>query len=162
MDLCDEQNTITHNLLIQHGGLPGVEVARQRAEKQDTESALPGEEVDGTALPEDETLSVPTPRPTTPSRRSFVTDPVFETDRQRAASPPHLSRVSTPVTPPPTTPTFPEGKRPGTGILKKAFSMMRKKAPSQQPPESILSSVVGLYAAQMTMLAAAVVGKTTI
>lgn len=153
LDLCDDQNITIHELLTQHGGLSGTEAAKQWAGRQE---ALTKEEVDGTAAADDETLSVPTPRPTTPSRRSFVSDPVFESDKQEAVPSPYPSRAPTPATPPPPPP---ELNKQGPGILKKAFSLMRKKPPSQQPPDSILSSVVGLYAAQMTMLAAAVVGE---
>lgn len=155
LDLCDEQNTSLRELLIQHGALSGEEAAKQEV----AESAALKEEVD---LPpqDEESLSVPTPRPVTPSRRSFVAGPMFESDRDEFAPPSttshHPSRVTTPTTPPAPPP---ELARQGPGILKKAFSMMKKKPPSQQAPDSILSSVVGLYAAQMTMLAAAIVGE---
>ena len=154
LDLCDEQNTTIRDLLTQHGALPGAEATELLQARQQQQAH---EGVDGGTSPDDETISVRTPRPTTPSRRSFVSDPVFETDQQEAAaSSPYPSRVPTPapvLTPPP------DLKTQGPGILKKAFSLMKKKPPTQQPSDSILSSVVGLYAAQMTMLAAGIIGK---
>ena len=104
----------------------------------------------------EETISIPSVRPTTPSRRSFVGDPVFEDDHEDyTASPKQPSRVPTPATPP-----LPPAdlKKPSPGILKKAFVMLRKR-PSKQTQDSILSSAVGFYAAQATLLAAAVIGK---
>lgn len=142
-----------------------MEVAKQQvgaddktaepALQEDEEEAAP--ELTEVSLAEEEVLSVPSVRPTTPSRRSFVADPVFKSDQpDYAAASSHPSRAPTPVTPPPA----PEDVvRQGPGILKKMFSMMRKKS-SQMPQDSILSSVVGFYAAQMTLLAAAIIGKS--
>lgn len=149
MDLSEQDSTL-FELLTQHGALPGPEVTRQQDE-QDAESAL-----EKAGPVDEETLSIPSVRPTTPSRRSFAGDPVFESDQSRdyAASPQQPSRPTTPA-PPPSPP--PDLMRQGPGLLKKAFSMMKRRV-SKQPSDSILSSVVALYAAQMTMLAAAVVG----
>lgn len=165
LDLCDPDTPI-HNMLTQHGGLPGSEVTSTAQPQQDEDpSALPGDETDGKpdvatlGLAGEATISIPSLRPTTPSRRSFVNEPIFEgvqsSSEYAAASPPQLSRVATPVTPPPASQ---EALRQGPGILKRMFSMMKKK-PSQVPPDSITSSVVGFYAAQMTLLAAAVIGE---
>lgn len=122
---------------------------------KDAESALQIEEADGTLDEPEESLMVPSVRPTTPSRRSFVGDPVFESGKpDHIATPSQPSHVPTPATPPPVPP---EVKKQGPGILKKAFAVLKKR-PSQQPKDSILSSAVGFYAAQMTMLAAAVIG----
>ena len=41
-------------------------------------------------------------------------------------------------------------------ILSRALSLLRQKSP---PPDSILSSTIGLYAAQATLLAACVIGE---
>lgn len=53
--------------------------------------------------------------------------------------------------------TAPEQRRP-TSMLRRALSML-KRSKSPPPPESILSSAVGFYAAQATMLAAAIIGE---
>ncbi len=160
LDLCDNDATI-HELLLQFGALPGTEAAKEQEEEEE-EQAIHKEEAELVMADEmveekAETLSIPGIRPTTPSRRSFVKDPVFEDDRDEyTSSPQHLSRVPTPATPPP---PHPDAKRGGMGILKKALTMLKKK-PSQQDRDSILSSAIGFYAAQGTMLAAAVIGRS--
>ena len=165
LDLCDPDSAI-YELLTQHGALPGTEVTQQEQEEIDftAESAFKKDEAEGmvrggvsTPTDDDEALSIPSVRPTTPSRQSFVGDPIFEDDRgEYATSSQQPSRVPTPVTPPPASPDI---KKQGPGILKKVFRMLKKK-PSQQTKDSIWSSAVGFYAAQVTMLAAAVIGKT--
>lgn len=165
LDLC-EPDTTMHNLLTQHGAIPSADLAQKQPMEPDqsAESGLQRDEATGElsveladlSLAEDETLSIPSVRPTTPSRRSFVGDPVFESDKpEYADTSQHPSRIPTPVTPPPAPE---EVVRQGPGILKKMFSVMRKKS-SEMPQDSILSSVVGFYAAQMTLLAAAIIGK---
>ena len=164
LDLSEPDSAI-YNLLTEHGGLPGAEVTKQQADGADkvAESVLQEDQAEEAAaelaevsLAGDEALSVPSVRPTTPSRRSFVADPVFESDQPdyAAVTSSHPSRAPTPATPPPAPE---EVVRQGPGILKKMFSMMKKKS-SQMPQDSILSSVVGFYAAQMTLLAAAIIG----
>lgn len=152
--------TVMHDLLTQHGALPGAEVTNQQ--EQQAESATKDEtdetaaELAAVSLADEETLSIPSIRPVTPSRRSFVEDPVFDSSHHDyTTTSQHPSRIPTPATPPPASD---EVVRQGPGILKKMFSMMRKK-PALQPQDSILSSVMGFYAAQMTLLAAAVIGN---
>ena len=106
----------------------------------------------------EESLSIRSIRPTTPSRRSIVTTPVFDTERtDYAVTPKPLTR---PVTPdiPLSPPADLKDKEPG--IFWKVFGGRRGRVAGER--SSGLSSVVGLYATQVTMLAAAILGKHTL
>ena len=103
-----------------------------------------------TDQPITDAISVPS-RPTTPTRPSQAT-PTFETEKSLDTSPP-VERVTTP-----TRPSWSEDR--GPGLLERALSAL-KRSRSQLPPDSILSSTVGFYAANATMLAASIIGRNT-
>ena len=116
---------------------------------------MPEQEVGGAEeVDHGESLSIPSVRPTSPSRGSFPATPTFDTlhpDYAATSHPP--SRPISPATPlaPPT-----DLREQEPGIFRKVFG--GRKSRRVADGKGMLSSVVGLYATQVTMLAAAVLG----
>ncbi len=121
---------------------------------QTVDSALEQERGVAEEVDHGESLSIPSVRPTSPSRRSFAATPVFDAEQtDYAATPRPPSRPlssATPLSPPP------ELKDQEPGIFRRVFGGRRGRGAGEKG--TVLSSVVGLYATQVTMLAAAMLG----